>query len=89
MSGVLYELPKVGPGVIAVSEVPDSSCSRLIRGLSGVETDPIRIESIHVTPDPPQPGQDLTVTVKGTVVEQIEVGSFKNKNSVISTQSCL
>ncbi|PPQ64423.1 hypothetical protein CVT26_002130 [Gymnopilus dilepis] len=42
----------------------------------GVETDPIRIDSIHVTPDPPQPGQDLTVTVKGTVVEQIEEGAY-------------
>ncbi|ETW87295.1 hypothetical protein HETIRDRAFT_243667, partial [Heterobasidion irregulare TC 32-1] len=32
----------------------------------GSASDPIQIESIEVTPDPPKPGQDLTVLVKGT-----------------------
>jgi len=42
----------------------------------GLDTDPIRIESIQVSPDPPQPGQDLTVTVKGNVVEEIADGAY-------------
>ncbi|KAJ2914859.1 hypothetical protein MD484_g5551, partial [Candolleomyces efflorescens] len=36
---------------------------------------PVQIESIQVSPDPPQPGQDLTVTVKAQVLERIEEGA--------------
>lgn len=39
----------------------------------GLSTDPVQIDSISVTPDPPQPGKDLTVKVKATVVENIVV----------------
>lgn len=39
----------------------------------GLPTDAIQIESIKVSPDPPQPGQDLTVKVTGTAQEVIEV----------------
>ena len=33
----------------------------------------VHIDSIVVSPDPPQPGQNLTVTVKGVVKAAIEV----------------
>jgi hypothetical protein len=33
----------------------------------------MQIESIDVSPNPPKPGEDLTVTVKGEVTERIEV----------------
>jgi len=37
---------------------------------------PVQITSIEVTPDPPKPGQDLTVTVNGTVTETLEDGAY-------------
>lgn len=40
---------------------------------SGLPTDAVQIESIAVTPDPPKPGQDLTIEVKALVKEIIEV----------------
>jgi hypothetical protein len=39
----------------------------------GLPTDAIQIESISVFPDPPTPGQDLTVLVKARAQEQVEV----------------
>lgn len=33
-----------------------------------------QITSIQVSPDPPKPGEDLIVTVDGTVSETLEVG---------------
>ena len=39
----------------------------------GSTSDVVQIESITVSPDPPKPGEDLTVTVKGTAQENIEV----------------
>ncbi|KAF8642278.1 hypothetical protein AX16_009550 [Volvariella volvacea WC 439] len=39
----------------------------------GLPSDVIQIESISVSPDPPQPGKDLTVRVKGKAKEEIEV----------------
>jgi len=42
----------------------------------GLPTDPIQIDSISVSPDPPQPGQDLTVTVKAHAQEQVEEGAY-------------
>lgn len=44
--------------------------------LLGSASDPIQIESIEVTPDPPKPGQDLTVLVKGTAQDAVEARSF-------------
>ncbi|PPR00490.1 hypothetical protein CVT24_005550 [Panaeolus cyanescens] len=41
----------------------------------GLDTDVIQLESISISPDPPQPGKDLTVTVKGTAKERIEEGA--------------
>jgi hypothetical protein len=38
--------------------------------------DIIQIQSIDVSPDPPQPGEDLTVTVSAYVTEIIEEGAY-------------
>ncbi|KAG6845773.1 Phosphatidylglycerol/phosphatidylinositol transfer protein [Tephrocybe sp. NHM501043] len=42
----------------------------------GSTTDPIQIESIEVSPDPPVPGKDLTVKVTGRATETIEEGAY-------------
>ncbi len=39
----------------------------------GLPTDAIQIESISVSPDPPKPGQNLTVTVEASAIEEVEV----------------
>ena len=43
---------------------------------TGSSTDVIDIEFIVVSPDPPKPGENMTVEVRGTVKETIEVGSL-------------
>jgi len=43
--------------------------------LPGTPDDVIQIESIQVTPDPPQPGKDLTVRVVGVASEIIQASS--------------
>ncbi|KAH0590635.1 Phosphatidylglycerol/phosphatidylinositol transfer protein [Termitomyces sp. J132] len=42
----------------------------------GQPTDAIRIERIIVTPDPPQPGKDMTVKVTGEAQSVIEDGAY-------------
>ncbi|KAG6334292.1 hypothetical protein ID866_4789 [Astraeus odoratus] len=42
----------------------------------GLAADPIQLESISVIPDPPRPGQDLTVVVKGHVTDTIKDGAY-------------
>jgi len=42
----------------------------------GTPSDIIQIKSIEVSPDPPQPGKDLTVTVVGTSAQEIEEGAY-------------
>ncbi|KAH7931043.1 hypothetical protein BV22DRAFT_999375 [Leucogyrophana mollusca] len=42
----------------------------------GLPSDLIQIKSISVKPDPPKPGQDLTVTVVGTAQDVIEEGAY-------------
>ncbi|KAI0034323.1 ML domain-containing protein [Vararia minispora EC-137] len=42
----------------------------------GLTSDPIQIESIVVTPDPPKPGQEMTVTVKASAQEVVEDGAY-------------
>lgn len=42
----------------------------------GLPTDIIKLHSLEVFPDPPKPGQNLTVTASGTVLQTIEVRSF-------------
>ncbi|KAJ7630990.1 ML domain-containing protein [Roridomyces roridus] len=41
----------------------------------GLPGQPIQIESISLSPDPPVPAQDLTVSVKAQVTETIEEGA--------------
>ncbi|KAJ7169973.1 MD-2-related lipid-recognition domain-containing protein, partial [Mycena filopes] len=41
----------------------------------GLPSNPIQIESIELLPDPPLPGQDLTIKVKAAVSETIEEGA--------------
>ncbi|KAF8593599.1 hypothetical protein BDV93DRAFT_612182 [Ceratobasidium sp. AG-I] len=42
----------------------------------GLPSDIIHIKSLEVSPDPPQPGKDLTVTVVGTATEEIGEGAY-------------
>ncbi|KAF8843992.1 hypothetical protein BDN67DRAFT_1008439 [Paxillus ammoniavirescens] len=42
----------------------------------GLSTDAIQLKSISLFPDPPKPGQDLTITVVGTAMETIEDGAY-------------
>ena len=39
----------------------------------GIPTDAVIINSLTVSPDPPKPGQDITVTVNATASKTIEV----------------
>jgi len=39
----------------------------------GLPTDVVIIESLEISPDPPKPGQDLTVTLKARAAEIVEV----------------
>jgi hypothetical protein len=38
-----------------------------------LSTDAIQIESINVSPDPPKPGQNLTVIVEASAMEEVKV----------------
>ncbi|TFK57200.1 hypothetical protein OE88DRAFT_1730601 [Heliocybe sulcata] len=42
----------------------------------GTSTDVIQIKSIDISPDPPKPGQNMTVNVKAYVQELIEDGAY-------------
>ncbi|KAL6304295.1 ML domain-containing protein [Sparassis latifolia] len=42
----------------------------------GNPTDPIHIQSIEVSPDPPEKGADLTVTVRGVADKAVEEGAY-------------
>ncbi|WOO77366.1 Phosphatidylglycerol/phosphatidylinositol transfer protein [Vanrija pseudolonga] len=42
----------------------------------GLPSDAITIESISVSPDPPEPGKNLTVTVEATANEVVEEGAY-------------
>lgn len=44
----------------------------------GSPEDVIQIKSISLSPDPPKPGQDLTVTVVGTAQQRVEDGAYAN-----------
>ena len=52
-----------------------SVCEPPLTGTSaGGPSHLIHIDDIQITPDPPQKGQEMTVTVKGTAKDRIEVG---------------
>ncbi|GMK59012.1 hypothetical protein CspeluHIS016_0700270 [Cutaneotrichosporon spelunceum] len=42
----------------------------------GLPTDPLQIESIKLSPDPPKPGKELEVKVQASALEQIEEGAY-------------
>ena len=42
----------------------------------GLDTDLLQIETITVTPDPPKPGREVKLTIKGTVQEAVEDGAY-------------
>ncbi|EKM78708.1 hypothetical protein AGABI1DRAFT_114313 [Agaricus bisporus var. burnettii JB137-S8] len=42
----------------------------------GSPTDLVQIESIAISPDPPQPGKDLTVTVNGIATDVVQAGAY-------------
>ncbi|KIJ68363.1 hypothetical protein HYDPIDRAFT_24649 [Hydnomerulius pinastri MD-312] len=42
----------------------------------GLATDVVQLKSLTVSPDPPKPGEDLTVTAVGTAVKTIEDGAY-------------
>ncbi|KAG9122843.1 hypothetical protein FRC07_000600, partial [Ceratobasidium sp. 392] len=53
-------------------ESPISAQTRWTWEDCGLETDIVHVKSIEVSPDPPQPGKDMTVTVVGTADTEIE-----------------
>lgn len=50
-----------------------SSSQPLTSSGTGATSDPIQVQSIKVSPDPPKPGEKLTVTVNAEVTEEVEV----------------
>ncbi|KAF8622885.1 hypothetical protein AX15_006650 [Amanita polypyramis BW_CC] len=42
----------------------------------GLPSDPVQVESIEVSPDPPKPGHNLTIKAKGVVTEVINEGAY-------------
>ncbi|PPQ91928.1 hypothetical protein CVT25_000971 [Psilocybe cyanescens] len=43
---------------------------------AGLTTDAVQINSIQFSPDPPEPGKELTVTVKADVLKEIVDGAY-------------
>jgi hypothetical protein len=66
---------RAGDTLIAVwcSILVESQCIRCYYFL-GLPSDPVQIKSIKLSPDPPVPGEDLTVIVDGIVSETLSVG---------------
>ncbi len=56
-----------------VIESPHRPQLNALLPFQGLPTDPIQIKSINVFPDPPKPGQNLTVTVEASAQEKVEV----------------
>ncbi|KAJ7136759.1 MD-2-related lipid-recognition domain-containing protein, partial [Mycena epipterygia] len=42
----------------------------------GSSSDAILLESLEVSPDPPAPGKNLTITAKGRAAQRIEDGAY-------------
>ena len=69
--GLLGETHDVGKGTYSSIISGPISISYVPR--IGDTSDPLQIKSIEVFPDPPKPGQDMTVKVKAYAQELIEV----------------
>ncbi|KAG6842588.1 Phosphatidylglycerol/phosphatidylinositol transfer protein [Blastosporella zonata] len=66
--------------VVSQVAIQDDSPVHTTEGWSwencGSPNDVIQIDNIQVSPDPPKPGHDLTVKVKGKAVSGIEEGAY-------------
>ncbi|TFY83588.1 hypothetical protein EWM64_g417 [Hericium alpestre] len=73
--GVAQAGPLVAQNPLITQDAP----VRTMQGWSwkdcGLPDDVVQVQSIVVSPDPPQPGQNLTVTVKATATETVEEGA--------------
>lgn len=56
---------------------------------SGTPSDIVRLRSLEVSPDPPKPGQNLTITASGTVLETIKVRVFLHVSAHSTHQSTM
>ncbi|KAJ3719838.1 ML domain-containing protein [Lentinula raphanica] len=72
-------LSSIASAASLLSQLPFTTSNELSDKWSwsdcGLETDPVRIQNIEISPDPPIPGKALTVTVTGTANEVIEWGA--------------
>ncbi|QRW12040.1 Tyrosine-protein kinase [Ceratobasidium sp. AG-Ba] len=66
----------VRPDLVLNGESPISVNTRWTWEDCGAPEDIVHIKSIEVSPDPPQPGKDLTVIVNGIADENIEEGAY-------------
>ncbi|CDZ96745.1 vacuole protein [Phaffia rhodozyma] len=62
-----------GIGRGKVNTFPEGGWSWVDCGVAG---DAVQVESINISPDPPVPGKNLTVSVKGVVIDPINEGSY-------------
>ncbi|EMD42176.1 hypothetical protein CERSUDRAFT_79775 [Gelatoporia subvermispora B] len=58
------------------SETPQVMSDKWSWSSCGHDSDPVQIQSIDISPDPPERGQNLTVTVKGFANKQIKDGAY-------------
>ena len=67
---------------------PNSSCQVFPpHSHAGDPSVPVHITSIEISPDPPKPGENMTVTVIGEATERVEVsrsGSLRHDSNVES-----
>ena len=63
----------IGEIVVRIRVLSADQYQYLMYRKIGDTSDPLQIKSIEVFPDPPKPGQDMTVKVKAYAQELIEV----------------
>ena len=76
-------------GAYIVLQILGQSLNHRGRPSLGAPSDPVHIKSISISPDPPKPGADLTVTVVGEAVERIEVSCIMGSSLHLSVLSCV
>ncbi|KAH7334395.1 ML domain-containing protein [Rhizoctonia solani] len=64
------------PDLVLNGDSPVFTQSRWSWTDCGVPSDGVQIKSIEVSPDPPKPGQDMTVTVVATSIKEITEGAY-------------
>ncbi|KAJ6492203.1 ML domain-containing protein [Mycena sanguinolenta] len=73
-----WRLTDVGHGQLSVSAsdgVARTQASWDYTDCGGL-SDPIELQSVAITPDPPVPGKNLTIQVKAQVLQRIEEGAY-------------